>query len=361
MKRIISLISLALLFAMLVSSCSEGKKEVKKDMKKVVTDKLVSKKLTGSISVDGTVDAKWNDATSFAIKVDKNPYKPSNGYPGLKETTVNIKSLYDNEFVYFLIQYKDATKSHDRFPWEKQADGTWKQLMNKDDTGHDNTYYEDKFAIFWNINTRGFEKKGCAIACHMKEDGKVNGVLDKSAGRKYTNAGETIDMWHWKSCRSNPVGSFDDQYVNSDKKPEQDKKNWGRHGDTGSGPYKTNISADKKTPKFMNKDKSADKFWLTPEEQTPFVDTFKAGDRIAGILVDKFPPARADISAKGVWKDGVWTIEFKRKLITTEPKAEVQDVQFKDLTKDYYFGIAVFDNSQINHVYHDKAYSMVFE
>ena len=358
MKRFLTLISLVLTLVLLIASCGEGKKEAKKDVKKAVTDKLVSKKVSGGITIDGMPEAKWNDATSFAIKVDQNPYKPNNGYGGITETTVNMKSLYDNEYVYFLVEYKDPTKSHDRFPWEKQADGTWKHLKAKDDTGHDNTYYEDKFAMFWNINTKGFEKKGCAISCHMKEDGKVDGVLDKSAGRKYTNAGETIDMWHWKSNRSNPVGCFDDQYVNSDR---SEKKSWGRHGDTGSGPYKNNVSDDKKTPKFMNKNKNAEKYWLLPEDQTPFVDTFKAGDRVAGILVDKFPPARANIAAKGVWSNGIWTIEFKRKLITTEPKAKVQDVQFDDLKKDYYFGVSVFDNSQINHIYHDKSLIMSFE
>ncbi|WP_211217142.1 hypothetical protein [Psychromonas hadalis] len=30
---------------------------------------------------------------------------------------------------------------------------------NKDDTGHDNTYYEDKFAILWDINSDGFAEK----------------------------------------------------------------------------------------------------------------------------------------------------------------------------------------------------------
>ncbi len=348
MKKILTIISLVLFVGMSVSSFA-------------ALGKLVSKKANGSISIDGKVDSQWKRAKSLSVEVAELPYQPSNGYPGMTETTVSVKSLYDKEYVYFLVQYDDATKSHERFPWVKQADGTWKQLMNKDDTGHDNTYYEDKFAMFWNINTRGFEKKGCAISCHMNENGMNNGVLDKSAGRKYTRKGETIDMWHWKSNRSNPVGCFDDQYVNSDKKPDQDKKNWGRHGDTGSGPYKNNVSADKKTPKYMSKSNSADKYWIHESDKTPFVDNFKTGDVVAGITVAPFPPARANISAKGVWNNGVWTIEFKRKLVTTEPKAKVQDVQFDDLKKDYYFGLSVFDNSQINHIYHDKSLVMSFE
>jgi hypothetical protein len=38
-----------------------------------------------------------------------------------------------------------------RFPYQKQADGTWKKLKDANDKGgDDNVYYEDKFALIWN-------------------------------------------------------------------------------------------------------------------------------------------------------------------------------------------------------------------
>ncbi|MFT5730892.1 MAG: hypothetical protein ACI8PB_005082 [Desulforhopalus sp.] len=126
----------------------------------------------------------------------------------MQDTDVKIKSLYDDTHVYFLFSYKDPTKSLERFPWVKQEDGSWKKLSNKDDTGHDNTYYEDKFAMFWDISTKGFDEEGCMAACHL------DGPGDKSAGRKYTDsAEETIDMWHAKYVRSMPMGMFDDQAI----------------------------------------------------------------------------------------------------------------------------------------------------
>jgi hypothetical protein len=327
----------------------------------VDSNTLVSAKTMSSISIDGAIDSAWEKATAVEVDVNKLPYQPNNGYPGMTETTVTLKSLYDNENVYFLVQYNDATKSLERFPWVKQADGTWKQKMAKDNTGHDNTYYEDKFAIFWNINAAGFAKKGCAIACHMSENGMTNGIKDKSAGRKFTNAGETIDMWHWKGVRSNPVGQVDDQFVDSDG-PDTNK-NWGRHGDvkTGGG-YKNNTTKDKSKPMYMNsKMTDENKYYVHPDLKTKFVDTFKTGDVIPGITLSPFSGPRADISAKGVWKDGVWTIEMKRKLVTTGDKSNIQDVQFSDLGKSYNFGVSVFDNSQINHVYHDEVLSFVFK
>jgi Ethylbenzene dehydrogenase len=48
-----------------------------------------------------------------------------------------------------------------------------------------------------------------------------------------------------------------------------------------------------------------------------------------------------------VWKDGVRTIVFTRKLVT----GSEYDVQFNDPKKEYAFGVAVFDNAQVRHAY----------
>ncbi len=239
---------------------------------------LVSTKAGSAIVLDGMADKAWDAAKAITVTVDETPYEPNNGYGGMQKTDVHIKSLYDDKNVYFLITYKDPTKSLARFPWVKQEDGSWKKLKKKDSTGHDNTYYEDKLAIFWNISTKGFEEDGCMIACHLDEPG------DKSAGRKYTaSADETIDMWHAKYVRSLPMGMFDDQYVNNNTDPKKNK-GWGRKGDTGKGGYKNNDSADKSTPKFMNLKPTADElYYVIPSKKVPFVDTFKTGDILPGI------------------------------------------------------------------------------
>lgn len=325
---------------------------------------LASVKTDSTITLDGVTDSAWDKASELSITLDNLPYK-ANNYGGMSSVDVTMKSLYDDNFVYFLMQYDDPTKSLARYPWVKQTDGSWKQLKDKDQTGHDNVYYEDKLALFWNINARGFAKKGCDVACHMQNDeGKINGFDQKgiAPGRKYTRAGQTIDMWHWKSVRMNPLGLIDDQFVDSVKDPAVNK-NWGRHGDskTGGG-YVNNINADKTGPAFMNRSQgNVDGYTITPSQKTPFVDTFKPGDQIPGIMSDAFTGSRGDIWAKGDWKDGKWTVEIKRALVTTGDKAEIQDVQFSDLSKAYSFGISVFDNSQINHLYHDGVYDLVFK
>jgi hypothetical protein len=323
---------------------------------------LVSVKTDQPPTIDGTVEAAWEKTPAYKFTLDENVYKPE-GYKGITKTSVAMKSMYDREFIYLLVQWEEPTKSFERAPWVKQPDGTWKQLKALDSTGHDNTYYEDKMAILWNINTKDFDKKGCEVACHKARGGKVAGIEDKSPGRKFTDTpGETLDMWHWKSVRTGPVGQIDDQYVDSTKDPKQNT-NWGRKSDvkTGGG-YVDNVNKDKTGPAWMNKTPSEDnKYWVVDDQKTEFVDTFKPGDVVGAIVVAPFQGSRGDITAKAVWKAGLWTLEIKRKLVTTGEKAKEQDVQFDDLKKTYYFGVSVFDHSQINHVYHEGVHKLTFK
>jgi hypothetical protein len=317
---------------------------------------LTSTKAGSPIVLDGMADKAWDAAKAITVTVDELPYEPSNGYKGMQKTDVSIKSLYDADNVYFLITYKDPTKSLARFPWVKQADGSWKKLSDKDSTGHDNTYYEDKLALFWDISTKGFKEEGCMVACHLDEPG------DTSAGRKYTDsADETIDMWHAKFVRSLPMGMFDDQYVDNNTDPKKNK-GWGRKGDTGKGGYKNNDNADKSAPAFMNLNPTEDEmYYVIPSKKVPFVDNFKEGDVVPGIHIAPMQGGRADILSRNHYDNGTWTLEVMRSLKTEGENVETQDVQFSDMAKSFPFGIAVFDNSQINHMYHTETLEMVFK
>ena len=318
---------------------------------------LTSVKTDKPILLSGAVDNAWQKAAPLKVTLDNLPYDPSNGYDGMEETTVTMKSLYDDEYLYLLLQYNDPTESLARFPWIKQADGTWKQMKKKDSTGHDNTYYEDKVGIFWDINTKGFTEEGCMISCHMDIEG------DTSAGRKFTNnPGETIDMWHVKNVRTSPLGQVDDQFMDSTDNAKANKS-FGRKGDlkTGGG-YTNNINKDKTGPAYMNFPPSEKaKYYVLPSLKTPFIDIFKPGDVVPGIVIDAFQGPRADIEMRGKWDNGVWTLEIRRKLVTTGEKANIQDVQFDDLNKAYSFGVAVFDNSQINHLFHTETLTLKFK
>lgn len=234
-------------------------------------------------------------------------------------------------------------------------------MTNKDSTGHENTYYEDKLAVYWDISEKGFAKKGCEQSCHTSDNGKVDGVADSSAGRHFTaGPGELLDIWHMKTARTNANGQSDDQYLDWSR---NESKGWGRKTDTKSGGgYVNNENQAKTGPAWMPEKAGSDVYWVLDSEKVPFDDRrFKPNDIVGGIVTAPFQGPRADVAAKGNWKDGVWTFEFKRKLVTVGDKAVDEDVQFSDLTKAYPFGIAVFDNTQINHLYHKKPLKLRFE
>ena len=309
---------------------------------------LVSKKVAAAPALDGSLDAAWKSAPPLTVKVVGGKNLPGG------TTDVTIRSVHAADSVYFMYQYKDATQSFQRSPWQKQADGSWKKLKDANDKGGDNNqYYEDKFAVLWNISTPAFEQRGCMTACHTGEG--------KPYGNKYTaNPGERLDMWHFKSVRTGSVGQTDDQYVDATRYDAEKNPNAGRKTEpkTGGG-YVDNMTDDKKGPKFALKgNKPAPPYWIVDAEKEPFDDSkYKAGDEVPGIIVAPFTGDRGDVTTTMVWKDGVWTVVMSRKLVT----GSEYDVQFTDLKKEYAFGVAVFDNAQVRHAYGTGVLKLVFD
>ncbi len=309
---------------------------------------LVARKVATAPQLDGVMEDLWKDAPPLTVKVVGGRNLPGGS------TEVTLRAVYAGDMVYFLMQYKDPTESLRRGPWVKQADGSWQQLKDPSDKGGDNNlYYEDKVAMLWNVSSPAFEAKGCMSACHTGEG--------KPFGNKYTaNPGERLDMWHWKGVRTGTIGQIDDQYVDSTRYDKDKAPEAGRKSDpkTGGG-YMDNARDDKKGPKFALKgNQPAPPYWIVDGEKEPFDDSkYKAGDEVPGIIVAPFTGDRADIAARHVWKDGVRTIEFARKLVT----GSEFDVQFSDLKKEYAFGVAVFDNAQVRHAFSPGVLKLAFE
>jgi len=309
---------------------------------------LTAKKVTAPPTVDGVMEALWQQAPPLTVKVQGGQNLPGG------TTDVTLRAVHTDDMIYFLMQYKDATQSFRRSPWVKQADGSWQQLRDPNDKGGDNNlYYEDKVAMAWNISSPAFAATGCFSACHLGEG--------KPYGNKYTaNPGERLDLWHWKSVRTGSVGQMDDQWADNTRYDKEKAPEAGRKSDpkTGGG-YVDNVREDKKGPKFgLKGNKPAPPYWILDAEKEPFDDSkYKAGDEVPGIIVAPFTGDRGDIAVRSVWKDGVWTLEIARKLVT----GSEYDVQFNDLKKEYAFGVAVFDNAQVRHAYNFGALKLVFQ
>lgn len=289
-------------------------------------------------------DAAWKTApiTSFQA------IKGANFKDGKGETRGTLQVVYSTDMIYLLITYDDPTLSVQRSPFVKQADGSWQKLKDPNDKGGDNNkVYEDKMAIIWNIDGSIFgfnERFSCAAACHAGEPGKPY-------GNKYTSEeGEMGDIWHMKYVRTGVIGQTDDQYLDHTRYDKDKSPEAGRKSDPKTGGGYEDIKLVNGKPEFMNKDgKAANKggsYWVSADNKVAFDDSkFKTGDEVASIIVAPLGGDRGDIATQAKWVNGKWTIEMARKLVT----GSKFDVNFKDLSKTYGFGLAFFDNAQVRH------------
>jgi len=110
-----------------------------------------------------------------------------------------LQAAYDSKNVYILSVWTDLSGDESLAKSQWEFDGTdWSQPGGRN---------EDRVAFIFNINASDWGVAGCAAYCHVGEQ-------PGDGGRMRThNPGETLDMWHWKSARSNPLGFADDKHV----------------------------------------------------------------------------------------------------------------------------------------------------
>lgn len=281
--------------------------------------------------------------------------------PGEKgDTTFTLKAAYTADMLYMLIQYKDPTNSVRRGPYQKQADGTWKKLVDPSDKGgDDNMYYEDKWAMLWPVNeatAKPFAKEGCAMACHEGQG--------KPYGNKYTNLpGQLLDMWHMKGVRTGPNGLVHDQYTDDTRYDPKTAPNAGRKGDPSTTSEYAGIKLINGVPEFMNKDakpaNAGGTYYVKKGNEAPFDNSkFKTGDEVASIFIMSQAGTDAgDVKTVNSWANGMHTSVVSRKLVT----GSKFDVQFSDLSARYGFGFAAFDNAQVRHATSDDPMYLVFK
>ena len=200
----------------------------------------------------------------------------------IEKTTIYIKSICSKDQIYFLVRYKDKTENrhHKRFIWDKNLE-MYKHGPTK----------EDSFIFKWPIS-------------QSVDDFSLKATSPYIA-----------DIWYWKAFRTDPKGYADDKrHIYSDTKLAKarsiilGKKIFylSRPGDEGQSSYKSLIPTEK-----------------TNQE----IDSY----------AHRSPTlSRADVKAKGVHKDGMWTIEFSRALNT----GHFDDIKF-ERKNSYKFGVSL--------------------
>ncbi len=283
--------------------------------------------VTTGPDIDGNGnDAAWNSADSYTVTTgESTAYQNAFG-----PIDVTFKAVQDGEYVYFLASWADATENVDKNQWHyDNTTGTWEKEGN-----------EDRIYFMWDTGLNGTEGADCSSMCHVPDPGKM-----------WTTGGGWVDVWHWKAARTNPVNLADDKYFDGNHLDNgEEAEDGGRHGDAKTiGSYSNNN--DNGMPEYSGPITDghyiiivagADESSLTQFENNADTQALT----IPGYIVNENADgSRADVTAKGVWSNGVWTVELKRKLDTGHAG---DDVIFT-AGNTYQASIAVADNSGGSH------------
>lgn len=306
-------------------------------------------------------DAVWSQARAVEI-----PTTHGANLPG-GEVTVRVRGLRDDGNAYLLFEWQDPTRSQKHLPLVKTADG-WQLLQKRYASNDENDYYEDKFAVMLSRSAK--MGGGATHLGHKPLEGKPAPAHQR--GLHYTSDGSYVDVWHWKSVRTGPLGQIDDNFFGPPLEAKagarytggytQDPKSAGGFVENWAKLDEGKRIAPKRLPKDLalqqkkmgnvNLDPVAGddgQWWMDVADTVPYsreLDDYPVGTVIPSVLIDKpFQGDRGDVSAVAEWKDGWWRMEVKRKLDT----GSRFDLPIADGT---FLWVAVFDHNQARHTRH---------
>ncbi|MDH5579756.1 MAG: ethylbenzene dehydrogenase-related protein [Betaproteobacteria bacterium] len=347
--------------------------------------KMVAKDIA-CVTCHKGAEEKLGNKLVTANKLEPMPVEGKNGVVKL-----SVQVAYDAENAYFRAQWKTRNPyPGEAHPFLRFDGKEWKQygypkLDKVVQEGKQPGIYEDRFSIMIDDGSvPGFATQGCWVSCHdgsrdmpnLPSKATVQGnalfaAIKKNDVRKYlpvtrTDAmaswdkgksmaeidklkadGVVLELMQWRAHRSNPVGMADDFYVLEY-----------RNGDAGKNPFGSNEDKDKHQPKYMYDASKVGKKALREEDirkgatalvreqnAVPFDPNagWQEGDLIPEYVVsreDAKGSAADNKQAKGVWKDGTWTVVWARPLNL----ANADDKALKE-GKVYNFGFAVHDDN----------------
>ena len=234
--------------------------------------------------LDGDGDgADWADVSGTRVNV-----RSTRQDAKASTDDVLVKAGIHGEYVYLYLEWRDPKPDELHKPW------VWDDVLGKYVTG---SQREDRLAL-------QFEMTG-------------DYGTDWFSGNSFT-----ADMWHWKASRTNPLGlAHDKRTVVSTQKllrayraqtPQGNPVYLTRPSDDGAALYRSKRYRSRVEP-------------LMPKY----------------LLSDEPSGSIADIEAKGVWFDGMWRLDLRRKLETGHD----DDVVFTR-GRAVRGGIAIFKSSE---------------
>ena len=322
------------------------------------------------------------------VKANKLEPTPVEGKNGVIQLSFQV--AYDDQNAYFRAQWKTRNpypgEAHqfvrfDGKEWKTYGFPKLDEVVRK---GEQPGIYEDRFSIMIDDGgVPGFANQGCWLTCHNGERDNPNfatsaqvranplyQALKQSDVRKYlpstrTDAqaswdkgktpeeiaqlkasGAFLELMQWRAHRSAPVGMADDGYVLEY-----------RLFDAGSNMFGSNVDPKTHQPRFMYDAAKVGKKALVAgeirkmptalilgENAAPFDPNagWKVGDLIPEYVLNKEAKGSTadNKNVKGVWKDGMWTVEWVRPRNLANP----DDKALKD-GNVYNFAFAVHDDN----------------
>jgi len=338
-------------------------------------------------------EQKLGEKLVKANKLEPAPVAGKNG-----TVPLSVQVAYDNETAYFRFQWKTRNPyPGEAYPFLRFDGKEWKPYGNQRlagavRKGEQPAVYEDRLSIMMDDGSvPNFANQGCWQTCHngMRDapnqpataEVQANPLLKalkKNDVRKYLPstrtdalaswdkgrsldeiaklkaAGGFLELMQWRAHRSNPVGMADDGYVLEY-----------RNFDAGKNMFSSNLDPKTKQPKFMYDPNKVGKkalaigdirkmstAMLPGQNAVPFDPKagWKTGDLVSQYVVDRQYAAGSaadNKNAKGVWKDGMWTVEWAR----PRNLANADDKALKD-GRAYNFAFAVHDDNMTSRGHH---------
>ena len=260
----------------------------------------VSRKLTGAalIALSVMTDGALADQQVVAVNVQRPPVidgraddavwtraRAVTTIDAVAEIPLTLKAVYTEDAIFFLVQYPDATENreHKTMLWDEAA------KMYRMGPAR-----EDTFVFKWHLGAGPVDLRLSGDTPHL------------------------ADIWYWKAYRTDHAGYADDKmHVFSITRMPRSQKILSatghsfylfRPGDAGEAAYRAVVH---------------EKY---------------EGDQVLRYAFAQPSGSRADIRAKGEWKEGSWTIEFARPLDT----GQSDDVQFR-IDRSYLFGVSRYE------------------
>jgi hypothetical protein len=227
-----------------------------------------------------------------------------------------VKAAYDDDTLYFLVQWTDSTASVGR-NFLTFANGTWSRSAED----------EDHLYFSFNVSFPDFAGLGCTAACHLRE--RLGDTSDAGvAWRTLMHTNETsqvVDVWNWASVATNPMAHADDLSFQSARRVNDDALGF-------STSNRVTLSDGGLEPKYMSEfgvnDNPAALYapdsGLHPMAVPYSAAGLDAGARVPGVVHQLAGGSRADVRAVGKWRNGKWTVELARARVTSD----VNDAKF---------------------------------